>query len=266
VLFLSAVGNDERGARALDAVSRTGVRAELIARTAAAPTGTVRVSVDDAGQPAFTIERPAAYDFAELTESGAALLAAWKPEWVYFGTLYQAQAGGTAVAGRVFATLPGVRRFFDVNLRRDSYTPELAAELMRRADVLKLNEDEVRVLAPVAGAPPQSVERFCEFCAREYGCEAVAVTLGERGCAVRSGREYTEAPGYRVRVKDTVGAGDAFAAAFLHGVANGWPAPEVADFSNRAGAVVASHAGAIPEWTIEDARRLRRRTRGAGSE
>ena len=92
----------------------------------------------------------------------------------------------------------------------------------------------------------------------------MAVTLGERGCAVRIGREYTEAPGYRVRVKDTVGAGDAFAAAFLHGVANGWPAPEVADFSNRAGAVVASHAGAIPEWTIEEARRLRRQTHGAG--
>ena len=57
------------------------------------------------------------------------------------------------MAGRVFATLPEVRRFFDVNLRRDSYTPELAAELMRRADVLKLNEEEMRVLAPVAGAP-----------------------------------------------------------------------------------------------------------------
>ena len=51
VLFLSAVGNDERGGRALDAVSRTGVRAELIARTAAAPTGTVRVSVDDPDNP-----------------------------------------------------------------------------------------------------------------------------------------------------------------------------------------------------------------------
>jgi fructokinase len=60
------------------------------------------------------------------------------------------------------------------------------------------------------------------------------------------GDDYVQAAGAPVVVADTVGAGDAFAAAFLHGLIMGWPAPNVAEFSNRAGAMVASVPGAIP--------------------
>ena len=70
------------------------------------------------------------------------------------------------------------------------------------------------------------------------------------------GGQYIEAPGYPVQVVDTVGAGDAFAAAFLHGLGSGWPTPRVADFANRVGALVASRRGAIPDWTISEANAL----------
>jgi fructokinase len=46
-----------------------------------------------------------------------------------------------------------------------------------------------------------------------------------------------------------VGAGDAFAAAFLHGIAQGWSAARTAEFANRLGALVASRAGGVPEWS-----------------
>ena len=88
------------------------------------------------------------------------------------------------------------------------------------------------------------------------GWDAVAVTRGARGCAVLSAGEYAEAPGYAVRVVDTVGAGDAFAAAFLHGLSEGWPPARIADFANRLGAVVASRAGGVPEWTPEECEAL----------
>ncbi len=256
VRFLSAVGTDDRGARALTAMKHHGVNAELVSQVAGAPTGAVRVTLDASGQPAFVIERPAAYDFAELSPAGAAMVSAWEPDWVYFGTLHQADPRGRAVTERVLAAAPGAGRFYDVNLRVDSYSRELVAGLMRRADVLKLNETEVHVLAELAGVPAAPLPEFCELCAREYGYSALAVTLGERGAAVRIGTDYAEAPGYRVAVKDTVGAGDAFAAAFLHGLGEGWSARAAADFANRAGAVVAAHSGAIPDWTLEQARNL----------
>ena len=67
---------------------------------------------------------------------------------------------------------------------------------------------------------------------------------------MRIGKDLAECPGYPVNVVDTVGAGDAFAAAFLHGLAAGWSAAKTGDFANRLGALVASRAGAVPEWSV----------------
>ena len=68
---------------------------------------------------------------------------------------------------------------------------------------------------------------------------------------------YAEATGYKVKVADTVGAGDAFAAAFLHGLGKRWPAQQLADFANRVGALVASRPGGTPSWSIEEIGRLK---------
>jgi fructokinase len=68
--------------------------------------------------------------------------------------------------------------------------------------------------------------------------------------------QYLESPGYSVEIVDTVGAGDAFAAAFVHGCGQQWPAARIADFANRVGALVACRRGAIPEWTISDVEAL----------
>jgi fructokinase len=80
------------------------------------------------------------------------------------------------------------------------------------------------------------------------------VTRDSEGCALLMGCEYFEVPGYRVTVVDTVGAGDAFAAALLHGIQAGWTLREVGDFANRLGALVASRRGGVPAWTLEELR------------
>ena len=78
------------------------------------------------------------------------------------------------------------------------------------------------------------------------------MTFGERGCGIYHEGRYTEVPGRKVEVADTIGAGDAFAAAFLHGVEEGWGAPRCGSFANAVGALVASRPGATPEWSVEE--------------
>jgi fructokinase len=85
------------------------------------------------------------------------------------------------------------------------------------------------------------------------------VTRGREGCSLWISGEYLESPGYSVQVADTVGAGDAFAAALLHGIDARWPAPRVADFANRLGALVAGRKGGTPEWSMEELQALSRR-------
>ena len=71
--------------------------------------------------------------------------------------------------------------------------------------------------------------------------------------------------GYAVKVADTVGAGDAFSAAFLHGIQNAWPIEQVAKFANAVGAIVASREGATPEWSSEECAAIVEANHSAGA-
>ena len=84
----------------------------------------------------------------------------------------------------------------------------------------------------------------------------MCVTLGSRGCAIWANDRLRTFPGFSVKVADTVGAGDAFAAAFLHGFDLGWPMERTASFANALGAIVSSRAGATPPWTLEECLQL----------
>jgi fructokinase len=210
------------------------------------------VRVDSAGQPDYTICRPAAYDALRLDRADLRRLAAIEPDWLYYGTLYQAEPAARAETRKLADALPGAKRFYDINLRRHCYTRELVAELMATAHVVKLNDDEAGAVDSMFGRRHDSLSEFTQFWSRKFGWTAVAVTRGSRGCAVRIGGDYAEPPGYTVKVADTVGAGDAFAAAFLHGLSRGWDGHRTGDFANRVGAVVASRPGGVPVWSMED--------------
>src|SRR6185369_6405284 len=152
---------------------------------------------------------------------------------------------------RLLQAVPRARRLYDLNLRPGSDSTELVSELLRTANVVKLNEEELKFIHQFMRLPAET-EGFCRAGIERYGWSAVCVTLGARGCAMLAAGEYVEAGGHRVNVADTVGAGDAFAAAFMHGIAGNRPVAEIAGFSNRVGALVASVHGAIPNWTMQE--------------
>ena len=256
VFFVSAVGCDERGDRVLECMDRLGLPTRFVRRAEGYPTGIASVSLDASGQPGFVIHRPAAYDFTSLTTEDLDELLSPAPDWIYYGTLLHVSAVAREVTGMLLAAKCGARHFYDINLRPSCYGPELVRDLMSQASVVKLNNEEVPEVDRMCGQSHSSLEEFCRGYAKALGWEAVCVTKGAEGCVLLIGDEFVESPGYRVPVADTVGAGDAFAAAFLHGLGNGWPARQVADFANRVGALVTSRPGAIPSWTLEEIKTL----------
>jgi fructokinase len=253
VSFISAVGADQRGQRVIDSMSQLGLATEFLHVEKDHPTGTASVALASDGQPKFVLHRPAAYDFPQLTAAQCDQLFSRPVDWIYFGTLHQMCPQARKLTADILERTSAARRFYDVNLRSDGYTPELIRQLMSRATIVKLNHEEVEAIALMFGSRHGSLEEFCRTYADLYKWAGVCVTRGSLGCTVLMGGQYIEAPGYPVHVVDTVGAGDAFAAAFLHGLSSGWSTPEIADFANRVGALVASRRGAIPEWTIAEA-------------
>ncbi|MGH9470606.1 MAG: carbohydrate kinase family protein [Terriglobia bacterium] len=253
VRLVSAVGCDPRGRRILDRMERLGLDTRYVLQVNDQPTGIVSVELDAARQPRFTIHRPAAYDFAELSVSQLQEIRAWQPDWIYFGTLFQSSRQGRELVRQIIAAHPASRCFYDVNLRKGCYTAALVRGLIAAADIVKLNEDEAAESGSMLGIASGPLENFCGALARDFGLDAVCVTRGPHGCVLLLAGEYEETEGRAVTVCDAIGAGDAFAAALLHGIGSGWPPPRVAAFANRVGALVASRPGAIPEWRFEEA-------------
>jgi fructokinase len=205
--------------------------------------------VGEHGVPEYVIHRPAAYDFPSLASEVEYELIKSAPQWIYFGTLQQMTSQALPFTKAILRQLPHARTFYDVNLRRDSYSAELITGLLQHAAVVKLNEEEAGVLAEMLQLPRNSLEEFCRRLQRAFSVEGVCVTRGAKGCSLLAGDVFIEAPGYRVTVSDTIGAGDAFSAAFLHGIDAGWPPQQIADLANRLGALVASLPGGAPAWS-----------------
>jgi len=251
VSLISALGADELGEEATQVIAGLGLDTSLLQTTSRFPTGIAQVELLPGGKTHFTIPRPAAFDAVEISEREMKILRRIAAGWVYFGTLFASTCHGKRVLRRLAGALNGAIKFYDLNLREGADSPELVHELLHDADVVKLNEDELRRVQEFTGLP-SGIEAFCREGAGRYGWQAVGVTLGDRGCALYAQGQFVEAAGHAVDVVDTVGAGDAFSAAFLHGLSSNWPLAETAAFANRLAAMVVSRHGAIPDWTPEE--------------
>lgn len=251
--LLTAVGDDARGRAALEAMNALGVSTDFVQRADELPTGIAKVSTSPLGEPQFDIPRPAAFDRVRLTPKVLETAARLHPDWLYFGTLLQIEPQIEASTRRLMETLPAVRGFYDMNLREGHWNLPLVERLCLLASVLKLNESEAQTLSRITeGARAFSLADFCERWARQYDLDSICVTLGAEGCFLYQHGVAETVPGFPTTVRDTVGAGDAFAAAFLHGYHGGWSMMKTARFANALGSMVASRAGATPPWSLEE--------------
>jgi fructokinase len=250
-LLLSAVGADALGTAARREIAELGLDTSFLQTSRRFPTGTARVELGPGDRTRFVIERPAAYDAVSLHPEQIAQIVRRAPAYFYYGTLFASTPQGRAALDKLRTAVPDQTRFYDLNLRPGHYSVTLVIEMLELAELVKLNEEELAIVHKFAGLPLE-VEAFCREGSKRYGWKAVGVTLGARGCAMLCGGEYVRAAGHPVDVADPVGAGDAFAAAFLHGWVSRWPVAKIAEFANRVGALVASRHGANPDWTIQE--------------
>ena len=252
VILITAVGRDERGARALRHLRAIGFNAEYVKALDGHSTGVAEIHIDAHDDPSYSIPRPAAFDSLAITDEDIQKISTFCPQWMYFGTLTQTSRKNEELVSALTHRLPRISCFYDLNLRDGHWNLPLVQRLARHATVLKLNQAEAQDLFALESTDIFSLDQFCSSWSRRYGIAIICVTLGSQGCAVYSEEKMVIIPGFPVTVVDTVGAGDAFTAGFLHGLARNWPLGQTARFANALGSIVASRATAIPEWTTKD--------------
>jgi fructokinase len=247
---VSAVGDDELGRTALEELSRRGISLAGVQTLAGRPTGTVHVRLDDRGHASYEFRTEIAWDFLEWSESCEKIAGA--AQAVCFGTLAQRSAVSRATIQRfVRGVSPSCLKVFDVNLRPPFYLESTIRESLALADILKLNDDELPILARMFGISGTERELLAGLC-RTCDLDLVALTRGPRGALLcRRNGEISDQPGVAVEIRDTVGAGDAFTAVLTLGLLRGVPLDEINRRACRVAAYVCSQPGATPRLPEE---------------
>jgi len=245
----SRVGDDRLGQEALWHLKSHDLDVSHVQRDMQHPTGTVKVDVDVKGQPEYHIIESVAWDFMEFSEDWIAL--ARSTHAVCFGSLAQRCAVSRATIKSFLCAMPSFAiGIFDVNLRQSYFSGEVLRDSARFAKVLKLNHEEFPRFLDLMQCPLKNSERSDVAAARwlckEFGIQLVCITRGANGSLLVTPSSQDEHPGFRVKIGDTVGAGDAFTATMVHHALRGSSLRAVNSAANRMGAWVASQEGAMP--------------------
>lgn len=253
-VVLSRVGADGLGEQALEQLRERGLDVSHVQRDTSAPTGTVSVSLDQQGHPTFIITEDVAWDRMEWTDSWLGV--AQSVDAVCFGTLAQRSAPSrTAIRDFVGATKEECLVVFDVNLRQFFYDADIIRSSLDRANVCKLNEQELPTVAAILGIPVTNATDTARRIVETFDLTCMAVTRGEHGSVLVSATEVAEHPGFRVEVADTVGAGDAFTAGLIHALLRNMRLQDASQIAAERGAWVAASAGAMPDPATFDPQR-----------
>lgn len=245
---ISRCGNDADGAALREAIRRKHVAIDFIQTDPQLATSQVLVQLNDEGCAHYDIVYPCAWDKIQAGEAAKTRVA--QSDVFIFGSL----SVRDAVSRQALAELLPHASFkiFDVNLRPPHYQLAHLSDMMRQADFIKLNDDELHEIATALGSPYRSIEQNIRFIAEHTHTRQICVTLGKHGALYFCDGELFAHYGYRVTVADTVGAGDSFLAGFIHQYLQRKPPQEILAFACTLGSLVASRHGATPEVSLAE--------------
>lgn len=249
--LISRVGNDERGDELLSVLRKKDILTDFVQHDPNAPTGIVHAAPDEHHEMHYEIVAPAAWDHIVADEPTKELVR--NAAYFIFGSLSARHADSKAT---LFSLLGlAQKKVFDINLRTPFYNRELIAQLLAKADILKMNKSELELIMEWFSLHYHLRDGMA-FIQERFNIPTIIVTLGAEGAMMnREGKHYHH-PGYRIRVADTVGSGDSFLAALLAKLDEGTPAEDALAFAAALGALVASKSGGCPDYTMDEVRGL----------
>ncbi len=245
-IIVSRVGSDPLGKEILDSIEDLDLDSTYIQSDHYYPTGTVDVKLDGTGQPSYIINKNVAWDFLVLNNSLKEL--AVNADAVCFGTVAQRSLKSEDTISK-FLKLTGnsTIKIFDINLRQNFYSDRIIRKLLENTTILKINSHELKILKDLLGHSNEDSEiNLCKKIIHEYNLELLCLTKGDRGSLIINKSNHFIHEGYKVEVADTVGAGDAFAAAMIVQYLKGKTLKEISNTANKLGSWVSSKNGATP--------------------
>ena len=245
--IISKVGVDKKGDELLAYLRSRNIETGNILKDDQHSTGMVQVALSASGSATYEITYPSAWDNIELTEG--MITSVKNADAFIFGSL----VGRDEVSRKtLFELIPKAKyRVLDFNLRPPHYNKELLLQLIQHAEFIKFNDDELFEIAEMLGSKYNSLEQNLLFIAVKSNAKQICVTKGRHGAVLMHDKKLYYNSGYKIKVKDTVGAGDSFLGTLLAKLLQGEDTQKALDTACAVGALVAGKEGANPELSSE---------------
>lgn len=241
--IISAVGKDDLGKEIIQQLDQKSVLHFL--NILDLPTGTVSVTMTNS-LPSYEIHQNVAWDNINLEDKALNWLA--DADAFCFGSLAQrSETSSNAIQNALVALPNSTLKVFDINLRQQYYSAEIIHHSLQKANVVKLNEEEIETISMLFSLKGSQMEQ-CLWLIKEYKLQLLALTLGSNGSWLITPTTQSYLPVPKVKVVDTVGAGDSFTAVLVDGLLRQKAIKTIHTEATEYAAKVCLYKGAMPSF------------------
>ena len=242
--FISRVGNDKTGNEIVDFIINHGMSTKYLQIDNEHPTGSASANLDRNKIPHWEIELNQAYDFIEYSQRLTSLIEE-ETDCLYFGTLAQRGEQSRKTLQSFYGKR--IKYFCDLNLRQNFYNVETIKSSLSAANVLKLNNDELKIVNNLLLKNKVDEFQLAKILSEYFEIDLVCITQGEDGAMLYKDGIMNHYKGVVENVVDTVGAGDAYAAMLCLGYLNGWSLEKTNKLASEFAGKIIMANGALPE-------------------
>ena len=255
-IMVSSLGLDTNGTKAQKELIRLGLPLEGLQFVSKFPTGTVEVSLDADRNPNYHIVPGVAYDQIKLNPYLEKIVR--QVDAIYFGTLAQRSTRSRdTLHWLLHHSPPYAVKVYDVNLRKNCYNKQTIQESLLQADILKLSDEETDEIANFFGLGNKDLIKMGKHLVNQWNLKCCLITLGSKGAlAFDEDGETIYQPGFKVKLKEPVGAGDACTAGFIDHYLKEDPLKKCCQVGCGLGALVATQSGATELVSTETLERF----------
>ncbi len=228
--LISAIGADDLGREVISELDKFDITPVLAITPY--PTGRVLIFKTPSGGHTAHILENAAWDYIPFSETAENSLT--NADAIYFGTLAMRKPYSRNTLLELIDAAPkNAYRFFDINLRQNYYNEEIIQELLGRADILKLNVDELKILKNMLNLRGNA-ETTCLHLKERYNLKYLIFSDAAKESRIWSDDAATVVKNSRIHQSFAFGAGNAFAGAFISSILKGVGQQEAHETANQA--------------------------------
>ena len=232
--LISAIGADDLGREVVSELKKFSITPVL--SITPYPTGKVLIFNTPNGGYTVHILENAAWDYIPYTNAAEDCIK--KADGIYFDTLSLRKAySKETILSLIDAAPQEAHKFFDINLRQNNCPKDLIVQLLERANILKLNSEELKTIKAMFNLEGTAAE-ICLDLKKEYELKYVILTNGTKESFIYGDKKTTMVTNEALQQTFAGGAGNAFAGTFLSAVLLGKSQQEAHNIANDAAVCV----------------------------